>query len=395
MSSKATPSVLKSPNLHVIFGITLTAVMGVASIAPALPVIARSLGISTDQIGLLITFYSLPGIFLVPVMGFLADRIGRKVILIPSLLVFGIFGTACAFTTSFEWLLVFRALQGLGSASLGLLNITLIGDLFEGNRRATAMGYNGSVLSIGTASYPAIGGALATLGWFYPFYLSLLAIPVGLFAFYTLKEEPVQNGMPLGDYFRSVKNALRSRKVIALYAGIFLTFIMLYGTYLTFFPVLLDEKFGRSSFLIGLILSGSSLVTAVTSSQLGNLTRRFSEQGLILTSSILYLIIFLMIPSINNIWMFLFPVALFGLAQGINIPSVLNLLTGHASPDYRAVFLSVNWMVVRSAQSLGPYLLGLVYVYINLSGTFYFSVAMAFLFILVNLFLLYPTRRGR
>lgn len=369
--------------------------MGVASIAPALPQIARSLDISTNQIGLLITFYAVPGIFLTPIMGFLADRIGRKVILIPSLLVFGIFGTACAFATSFEWLLFFRVLQGFGSASLGLMNITLIGDLFQGNRRATAMGYNGSVLSMGTASYPAIGGALATFGWFYPFYLSLLAIPVAIYALFTLKTLPVENGMPLRDYFRSLKNALKSKKVISLYAGIFLTFIMLYGTYLTFFPVLLDENFGKSSFLIGLILSGSSLVTAATSSQLGNLTRRFSEQGLILCASVIYLVIFLMIPNISNIWLLAIPVALFGLAQGINIPSVLNLLTGHAPPDYRAAFLSVNWMVVRSAQSLGPYLLGLVYVYVNLRGTFYFSVGMAFLFILVNLFLLYPTRRGR
>lgn len=366
--------------------------MGVASIAPALPQIARSLDISTNQIGLLITFYAVPGIFLTPIMGFMADRIGRKVILIPSLFVFGIFGTACAFATSFEWLLFFRVLQGFGSASLGLMNITLIGDLFKGNRRATAMGYNGSVLSMGTASYPAIGGALATFGWFYPFYLSLLAIPVGIYAIFTLKTLPVENGMPLREYFHSLKKAIKSKKVIALYAGIFLTFIMLYGTYLTFFPVLLDENFGKSSFLIGLILSGSSLVTAATSSQLGNLTRRFSEQGLILCASVIYLFIFLMIPNISNIWFLIIPVALFGLAQGINIPSVLNLLTGHAPPDYRAAFLSVNWMVVRSAQSLGPYLLGLVYVYVNLSGTFYFSVGMAFLFILVNMFMLYPTR---
>ncbi|MDZ7694588.1 MAG: hypothetical protein U5K69_26295 [Balneolaceae bacterium] len=40
---------------------------------------------------------------------------------------------------------------------------------------------------MGTASYPAIGGALATLGWFFPFYLSLLAIPAGLFVLFGLE----------------------------------------------------------------------------------------------------------------------------------------------------------------------------------------------------------------
>ena len=64
--------------------------MGVASIAPALPKMARVLDVSNEQIGLLITAFTLPGIFLTPVLGVFADRIGRKTILVPSLFIFGI-----------------------------------------------------------------------------------------------------------------------------------------------------------------------------------------------------------------------------------------------------------------------------------------------------------------
>ena len=67
----------------------------------------------------------------------------------------------------------------MGGASLGALNLTIISDLYAGPVRTEAMGYNASVLSVGTASYPAIGGALALLGWNYPFALSLFAL--GLF----------------------------------------------------------------------------------------------------------------------------------------------------------------------------------------------------------------------
>ncbi len=162
-------SFLRDRNLYVIFGITLSAVMGVTTIAPALPSIAHSFEISADKIGLLITFFTLPGIFITPILGILADKYGRKVILVPSLFTFGIAGAACAYAVSFEQLLLFRVIQGMGSASLGALNLTLIGDLYSGNDRATAMGYNGSVLSIGTAVYPAIGGALAIAGWYYLF----------------------------------------------------------------------------------------------------------------------------------------------------------------------------------------------------------------------------------
>ncbi|MFU8812934.1 MAG: MFS transporter [Balneolaceae bacterium] len=390
MNSSGTP-LLRDSNLYAIFGITLTSVMGVASVAPALPAIAKTLDVATDQIGLVITFYTLPGLILIPILGVLADRFSRKLILIPSLLVFGIAGVACVFAETFQQLLFFRALQGGGSAALGVLNLTLLGDLYAGNRRATAMGYNGSVLSVGTAIYPAIGGALALFAWYYPFYLTLLAIPTAIYATIWLDAGSSENGLELNVYFSKIKTAILNARVIALLVGIFLTFIILYGGYLTFFTILLDEKFGKSTLVIGLMLSGSSLVTAVAASQLGRLTQIANESTLILIASVLYTLIFLMIPFIDNVWWFIPPILLFGAAQGINIPSILNLLTGAAPKEYRAAFLSVNWVVMRSAQALGPYLLGLIYLYYSLDGTFYFTAAVGGLFILVNLILLRPT----
>lgn len=358
--------------------------MGVSSIAPAFPSIGRSLDVSTNQIGLLITFFTLPGIIFTPIFGILADRFNRKVILVPSLFLFGIAGTACALADSFQQLLMFRVFQGIGSAALGVLNLTLIGDLYLGNERATVMGYNGSVLSIGTALYPAIGGALAIIGWSYPFYLSLLAIPVGLFALFFLRQDTNQNGLEIKFYLKEVKSALFSKTVLALFLCMFFTFIMLYGGYITYFTILLDEKFSKNSFAIGAILSGSSLVTAITSAQLGKLTERFNEQTLIKAAAILYTLIFLMIPFVENIWLFAIPISLFGVAQGMNIPSIMNLLTGYAPKEFRAAFLSANWMVMRLGQAIGPYILGLVYLYVSLEGTFYFAAVTGVLFIITS-----------
>lgn len=393
-STEPNSSVFKDVNLYIIFGVTLTAVMGVSSIAPAFPSIARSLDVSTGQIGLLITFFTLPGILFTPIFGIMADRFNRKVILVPSLFLFGIAGTACAFATSFEQLLMFRVFQGIGSAALGVLNLTLIGDFYSGNRRATVMGYNGSVLSVGTAMYPAVGGALAILGWNYPFFLSLIAIPVGIFALSSLKKGPTTNGLGMNLYLKEIKSALMSKMVLGLFLGMFLTFIIIYGGYITFFTVLLDEKFEKSSLAIGIILSGSSFITAITSAQLGKLTKRFSEKTLITISAILYTFIFLMIPSVNNIWYFIIPISLFGVAQGMNIPSILNLLTGYAPKEFRAAFLSVNWMVMRIGQALGPYILGLVYLHISLDGTFYVTALAGALFV-VNCLTLIRTGKAK
>jgi ACDE family multidrug resistance protein len=148
--------VYKDHNLLVLFGVTLMAVLGVSSVTPAFPRIRDALGVTSTEVGLLITIFTLPGIFLTPVLGVLSDRHGRKKILTPALLLFGVAGGACVFARNFELLVLLRFLQGMGAAALGTLNVTIIGDIYSGRERSAAMGYNSSVLSIGTASYPGI-----------------------------------------------------------------------------------------------------------------------------------------------------------------------------------------------------------------------------------------------
>lgn len=193
--------VYKDHNLHVLWGVTLMAVLGTSSVTPAFPTIVRELGISSGQVGLLITFFTLPGIVMTPLLGILSDRYGRKNILVPALLLFGLAGGACAFARDFDLLLALRFFQGMGAAALGTLNVTVIGDIYDGRERSSALGYNSSVLSVGTASYPAIGGLLATLGWFYPFALPFAAIPIAIVVMFSLHNPEPRNDDRLRDYF--------------------------------------------------------------------------------------------------------------------------------------------------------------------------------------------------
>ncbi|MGD8353582.1 MAG: MFS transporter, partial [Pseudomonadota bacterium] len=60
--------VYRDANLQIIFAVTLMGVLGVASITPAFPRVIRDLGINSGQIGLLITVFTFPGIFLSPLL---------------------------------------------------------------------------------------------------------------------------------------------------------------------------------------------------------------------------------------------------------------------------------------------------------------------------------------
>jgi len=81
----AKDSLYRDRNLQIIFGVTLMAVLGVSSITPAFPSMTRELGITGGQIGLLITFFTLPGAILAPFMIFytwwLLNKTGGRLLL--------------------------------------------------------------------------------------------------------------------------------------------------------------------------------------------------------------------------------------------------------------------------------------------------------------------------
>jgi len=357
-------------NMIIIFGVTLIAVMGIASITPAFPGIIKYFGISTQQVGWLIAAFTLPGIFLTPVSGILADRFGRKLVLVPSLFIFGIAGFLCSFMRDFHSLLALLFIEGIGAAGLSSINITLIGDLYTDEKRTALMGYNASILSIGTAAYPALGGFIAVFGWQYIFYLPLLALPLGIFVIFGLNNPEPKDHQGIGEYFRRIWANLNQRSVWGLFLVNILIFVLLYGTYLTYFPILLSERLQATSVQIGLMMSIMSLVTAATSSQLVRINKRFQSKTNLLLGSCFYFLS-LLIMLISQSWiLIIISVIVFGLGHGLLIPSIQNLLVGFASIKERAAFMSVNSMVLRIGQTIGPLLIGVFYAIGSLQASF-------------------------
>jgi MFS family permease len=368
---------LRSPELRIISGVTLTAVLGVASLAPALPKIAAALDVSAGEVALLITVFTMPGIVLTPLLGVVADRIGRRRVLIPSLLLFAVAGVACAFARSFSLLVALRFLQGVGAAPLGSLNVTLIGDLWEGRERTAAMGYNASVLSVGTAVYPAIGGALAALAWYAPFALAIMAAPAAAaVAFWLRVPEPIQRHS-LSHYLGRVWAEVRTRRVMGLFVASTVVFILLYGTYVTFLPFLMADRLRATPVVIGIVMSGASGVTALTAAQLGRLSRWLPEQLIVRLGFIVFAAGLVVIPAMPGILWMALPASLLGVAIATTIPVVHTILAGLAPPARRAAFMSLNGMVLRLGQTLGPVFAAAVYGWLGIDAVFLGAAALA------------------
>lgn len=378
-SGPAPRPLLRQRNLHILFCVTLTVVMGVSSIAPAFPDIMDALGLSATQVAWLVTAFTLPGVFLAPVLGILADRYGRKTVLVPSLLAFGVFGSLCALADSFAWLVALRFLQGVGAAALGALNVTILSDLYTGPERITAMGYNAGVLSFGTTLFPLLGGALATVGWHWPFILPVAALPLALVVLLLLDTPRPDSGGAFMEYMRQAVRRAVEPRALALFASTCLTFMILYGMLVSFLPVYLARRFGAEAWAIGAIIASASLTTALMAARLGALARLMPLRVLLAVAFGLYATAALLIPLMPGLWWVLVPVLVFGAAQGLNIPTVQTMLADLAPMEQRGAFMALNGTVLRLGQTLGPVVMGGAFLVWGMDGVFAATAALALL----------------
>lgn len=343
--------------LCLIFGITFMVTMGISSILPVLPRMALAFGIPVEGSWRIIAAFALPGLLLIPFVGVLADRYGRKRVLVPALLLFALGGVGCAFAATFTELLLWRMIQGAGSAPLGLLYNTIIADSWKGEKRIKAMSANAMVLGLGTAASPALGGALGMFHWQLPFILPLLALPLAYAAAkMPLKHPAVQTG--LCAYFRATAKCIAERRTLALLGMTLLTFIMLSGPIITCFPMLAELVFKATPLEAGCIIATASFASGLAAWALPSLYRRYSARALLLASMSLYAVAFTAISFTPHLWLLVLPITVYGLAQGLNIPLVSTLLTGQAPDAQRASLMAANALLLRLGQNIGPSVFG-------------------------------------
>jgi MFS family permease len=381
------------PNLHIVFAVTWTAMMSVGSLTPIFPSVMEVYGINSTEVGLLITAFTLPGMFLSPVAGLLADRLGRKRVLVPSLLLYAAAGSACAFAPNFEILLALRVLQGCGGAALGSLNNTIIGDLYSGRARIEAIGYNASAQNLTTLSTPLLAGAVALFGWNYPFLLPLIGFVVAYFVAFHLKNpEHVHERQTIGQYVGSAFRSIAGRRMLGLFICSFLSVIIAFGVLMVYIAVLMKERFDADPLTIGIVVAASSIVATLVSTQLARLSQILTGRQLVVWSTLLSAVGVALNPYMPELWLLLIPALVKGIAQGIAHAATFMLMLEEAPPANRAGLMAFNAMVSRFGQTVAPLIFGAVYAVSDLETVFDVGAALLVVTALITGWLLGPTK---
>jgi MFS transporter, ACDE family, multidrug resistance protein len=384
MNKKSKPknenNIFQDRNFYIINLLTVVAILGGTIHNPSLPTIERFFQVTEEQASWVSTLFQVPGAFITPIFGILADIFGRKQILIPSLLVFGIGGAFSSFASSFNSLLQWRLFQGIGTASLESLQMTIIGDLYRGRQMGEVMAFNASLIGMSSAIFPLLGGILGLFSWRYPFFVALLAMPVALLVLTKLRL-PKLDGQPeqfeLKSYLQSTWESINNRRVFGLLFAIMSLFALQTGTCLTYIPFIAANRLGASEAIIGILLTSMSISLAIVAAQLGRFTKKFSEIKLIKLSFLLFALALLIIPFVPNVWLLLIPIFLIGAAQGLAFPCTQALLAGLSAQESRAGFMAINSTLQSWGQTLGPFLGSLAVRFWGLQAVFYASAVFA------------------
>ena len=376
---------MNSRQYLIVCGTALFSVMGVSSILPVLPLLAKTFQISDSSLGILIAGFTLPGIFLTPLGGVLSDRVGRKNVLIPSLVFFALGGLGCFFSGNQTEIIFWRIVQGIGAASLGTLYNTLIGDLcVDETQRLKALGSTMMLVAIGGAFFPALGGLMGEWRLMSPFLLTLCALPLALLVCVTRLPRPAKTGQSLNSYIHQGVSRISERGNLSLFAISFIIFGILYGPIITYFPLLAYSRYEASPPQIGFIYAATILGISFGGIFMPGLSRRFSARTLGQCAAMFFCAAMMLMPYSNALWFCTLPIFSYGLGQGILYPATMSVLTGSALEHNRSIMLAANATTIRLSQTLMPSLCGFLYTWWNFEGVFGGGLLLAsLLFILV------------
>jgi MFS family permease len=355
-------SVVDDRGFQVVLLASVASPLGASVVSPILDSLTGPLGVSESQVGLLMAAFTAPAVVLIPVVGVLSDRYGRKPVLAAGLTLFGTAGCAIGLTTDFVAVLALRLLQGVGYAGVAPVLIASVGDLYEGARETTAQGLRFTTVGVSLTVFPLLSGLLVGVAWHAPFLLygvALVAAAVVLVAFEEPTAAAVADGGSAGWNVRALVGIARRPAVAATLVGravpSFLWFV-----FLTHNSLLVARVLGGTPGQAGAVVAAASVASSLGSTQVGRITGYFDTRRVPLLASVLVLAAGVALvgvaPSVVVVGV---ASVVAGAGFGVVLTLYRSTLSAVATDDVRGGLVSAGESVGRLGSTAAPVVLGL------------------------------------
>lgn len=347
-------------------------------VSPILPEMVQELDFNPRWAGMLVSAHALAIALFTPIMGILADRIGKLKVMIPSLVLYAVFGVSGAFIPSLAVLLVMRTLLGVTSGGIAAASIGLLSNLYEGEARSRLLGYATSAMTTTSILVPLMGGWVGRINWHYSFYLYGLSIPLAIVAAMALREPPrSSSAMAMGSQREKLLSQLRKPGILRIYLLLASAALVVYAVVI-YTPLYLKAVINAGPELNGLVLAvrgiGAALVSALLATRIAKMLG--TKQAIALGFGLMAITIGT-IPFLTDLRLIMPTAVLFGSGFGIITPNAYNTLANLSHTDLRASVLAIGTGFNSLGQFISPLILGTIWKYAGLNVVFYVTAAIA------------------
>lgn len=311
--------------------VTLMAGSGLSVAMPAMMTAFAAVPGAEFWVSMIIT---LPALFVViggPITGFFTDRFGRKPVLVFSILLAGISGSAGYFLNNLTIILISRALVGLSIAGSSTATNALIADYFSGQQRAKFMGFQAATTGIMAAAFLLLGGFLADINWqytFLPHVILFLLFPLAVI--FIEEPEAVTSLDEIG-----TKSRLRlSSTVTFIFVAIFicqLTFM----TVPVFIAYFMTNLLDAGSIEVGLAGAASGVFSFMAGILYERIGRRLGFREITFAGFLVFGVGFLILGLAGDWSLTIIGQLIVGFGSGLNVANLANWLANEVSLEVR------------------------------------------------------------
>jgi MFS transporter, DHA1 family, multidrug resistance protein len=396
---------LRLPDWQVVLGVVFVAqlltAIGFSMVFPFLPLYVEQLGSTTGlsvelMAGLVISVQGFTMMIASPLWGAVADRYGRKMMVIRAMvsgaIVLGLMGVV----RSGEQLIFLRAVMGITTGTVAANN-ALVAAVAPREKIGFAMGTIQVGLWAGVAAGPLLGGVLADwYGFSIPFFVTAILLFAGALLVFFGVHEAFERPKIKADEQRP--SLVAQWKHVVTAQGVMLVYLMRFLVDLArtliipiapLFVVSLLPNAVNQNIFAGSVMAVSSATATLSGVYLGRLGDRIGHRAILLWTSAAVVLLYIPQVFVVNVWQLLGLQALAGLAIGGIIAAPSALLARYTEPGEEGAVYGLDNSIIAGARAVAPLLGAVVALWFGQRGTFA-ATAVLFVVVVLAAFFLLP-----
>ncbi len=327
--------------------------------SPVLPLFVKSLSGTDTVIGLIAAISPLAGIFFSFPVGLLADRMGKKRLLIVASIVFILAPPLYLLVHNAFWLIPIRFFHGIATAILGPVAV-IVSSYPES--KGEKLGLYSSATLIGRTLAPFLGGLIISLLNYRSVYAAafVLCVPV-LILTLVLKRDDGGAGVKkvsAADFGKSLAEFVKNGKLLGTSLVEMATYFC-YGVIETYLPLYLQEQ-GVPAYQIGFVFSIQVLSIALTKPLFGRLADTVDRRVQVLFGILLLAAFTALVPLFHGVFAVGVIAVLFGLAMSVSTVATSTYVADVAREKNLGASLGALSSIMDIGHSSGPFLAGVV-----------------------------------